>query len=257
MNAPSLPAGASLDAFQRDFAAALLGDADQDPDRPLPDFARQPGFAVYRNTTLAACIDALVANHPTVRQIVGEAWLESAAGAFVREHPPSTGSLADYGAGLADFLAGFGSARALPYLADVARLDRLWIEAHSAPDGPVLAPAEVGRLGPEELLRAVLVPHPAARWLSVAESAAFTIWRRHRDGDDVGAELGVGDESGLLTRPHGIVEWQAIDAASVAFLDACAAGRTLAEAAARAGESAVVAALPQLLAAGAFTRLDR
>lgn len=254
MKAPAEPAWGRLDAFQRDFAAALLGDADED--RPLPDFAHQPGFSVYRNTTLAACIDALVANHPTVCRIVGTAWLESAAAAFARKHPPRAGSLADYGAGLADFLAAFGPAQALPYLADVARLDRLWIEAHSAADAPVLGPAEVGRLGPEALLGAVLVPHPAARWLSVAGSAAFTIWRRHRDGDDVGAELVDGDESGLLTRPHGAVEWQAIDAASAVFLDACSARLRVADAAARAGEPAVVAALPRLLAAGAFTRID-
>ena len=256
MTAVIVPLGASLDAFQRDFAAALLG-GDADPNRPLADFARQPGFSVYRNTMLAACIDALVANHPTLRQIVGEAWLESAAAAFAREHPPRAGSLGDYGAGLADFLAAFEAARALPYLADVARLDRLWIEAHSAADAPVLGLAEVGRLGPEELLGALLVPHPAARWLSVAGSAAFTIWSRHRDRGDVGAELGDGDESGLLTRPHGVVEWQAIDAASAAFLDACAARLSVADAAARVDESALVAALPRLLAAGAFTRIDR
>jgi hypothetical protein len=34
--------------------------------------ARQPGFAVYRNTVLKGCIDALQANYPTVHALVGD-----------------------------------------------------------------------------------------------------------------------------------------------------------------------------------------
>jgi hypothetical protein len=63
----------TLADFQRDFAAALLGEATSVTAQAL---AAQPGFAVYRNTVLRGCIDALAANHPTVLALVGADWFE-------------------------------------------------------------------------------------------------------------------------------------------------------------------------------------
>jgi hypothetical protein len=249
-------ASASVDAFQRAFAAALRrssGDGEGEPDAPA--FVRQPGFAVYRNTVLAACIDALAANYPTVRQLVGAAWFDAAAGAYVRERWPSEGSLAGYGDALPAFLARFAAAADLPYLPGVARLDRLWTEAHLAADAPVLDPAALAELEPQQLVTAVLVPHPAARWIRFADLPAFTIWRGHREGIDPGFDMAWHGEAALLTRPVGSVEWQAIDAATVAFLDACSRGDTFAAASAEGGDE-LLAMLPRLFAAGAFTRIE-
>ncbi len=163
------------DAFEAEFAAALCRAPSDAAAGGLPAFARQPGFAVYRNTVLTACLDAIVANYPTVREIVGEAWFAEAATAFVRDHWPREGSLAGYGAGLPDFLASFAAAAELPYLAGVARLDRLWTEAHLAADAPVLSVAAMTALDPERLAAAVLTPHPAARWIRFADLPALTI----------------------------------------------------------------------------------
>jgi len=245
---------ATLDAFQRDFAAALRGEA-PGVDSPVARLAAQPGFAVYRNTVAAACIDALCANHPTVVRVVGAAWFRDAAAAFARATPPSSGSLAGYGAGFAAFLAGTDAAAELPYLVDVARLDRLWTEAHLAADHDPLDASAVGALAPERLAAARLVPHPAARWTFCADVPAFTIWRRHRDGGDLAAPLDWQGEGALLVRPAGVVAWQPLDAAGVAFLDACAAGLPFGDAAATAGD-AVVSLLPRLLAAGAFADIQ-
>jgi Putative DNA-binding domain len=52
--------------YQDAFAQALLA---EDPGSASPELARlvaQPGFAVYRNTVLKGCIDALHANFPAV-----------------------------------------------------------------------------------------------------------------------------------------------------------------------------------------------
>lgn len=67
-----------LSHFQDAFSAALFqGDIDHSARSPsevqaLPALQAQPGFAVYRNTVLKACIDALQANYPTVNQLVGD-----------------------------------------------------------------------------------------------------------------------------------------------------------------------------------------
>ena len=240
--------------FQDAFARALL-----DPDAPAGDMAtlaEQPGFAVYRNTVMKACIDALQANYPAVARLVGEEWFRAAAAVFVREQPPAQPTLLFYGAGFADFLTAFEPAIELPYLPAVARLDRLWAEAHAAHDEQALTADSLAVLAPEALAAARVRPHAAARWAWCPEHPAGTLWRRNRtDLDECGA-IDWRGEGALLTRAHDAVHSTALDAAGCAFLDACAAGSTLAAAAQAAlgtDERADIAGLlAKLLAAGAF-----
>lgn len=143
----------------------------------------QPGFAVYRNTVVRVCVDALQANYPAVARLVGDPWFRAAATIYVRRAPPSQPCLVDYGEGFAGFLADFAPAAQLPYLPDVARLDRLWTEAHLAPDDAPLDAARVAALAPAELADTVLRPNAAARWAWFANHPAFSIWRHSRSAD--------------------------------------------------------------------------
>jgi hypothetical protein len=245
-----------LAAFQDAFSAALL-----DPESSTPGgLAAQPGFAVYRNTVTKGCIDALQANYPSVARLVGDDWFRAAALVHVRAEPPRSPVLLDYGAGFARFLETFAPADELPYLPDVARLDRFWSEAHVAADDPVLPPAALSALAPEQLESARLRPHAAARWQQFDAQPIFTIWQRNRNADDDQSEIEWLGEAALITRPHGAVEARRIDAATCAFLDASAAGKTLAGAALAALDVDPQADLAQLMAllleAGAFSELQ-
>ena len=126
-----------LTAFQDGFSAALIGRAAQAP--WLSALESQPGFAVYRNTVLKGCIDALQASYPTVCQLVGTDWFRAAAAVYARAQPPRDGLLMDYGDGFAHFLDQFAPAADLPYLSAVARLDRCWTECHLAADATASA----------------------------------------------------------------------------------------------------------------------
>lgn len=265
-------ASGRLRAFQDGFARALLG-----PDATAgglasdqQDMARlvaQPGFAVYRNTVMTGCIDALQANYPAVSRLVGDEWFRAAAAVHVRENLPRHPSLLDYGSDFADFLAGFAPAGELPYLVGVARLDRLWTEAHIARDETPIAAAAVARLSSAELARTVLRPHASARWAWFDGQPVVTIWERNRKAEalmnDEGSSAPDIDwraEGVLITRPCGAVEWAPLGIAGCAFLDACAAGGTLADAAAAALAADPCADLAALMTrtldAGAFGRLD-
>ncbi|MBW7832898.1 MAG: putative DNA-binding domain-containing protein [Simplicispira suum] len=227
-----------LSAFQDGFCAALRTDT------PAPAWmdalSSQPGFAVYRNSGRKAALDALRANYPTVLQLVGEDWFFGAAQAYLAVQPPTDGRLMDYGAGFAAFLAGFAPAAELPYLSEVAQLDRAWTEAHLAADAPSLDASWMASQPPDALGAAHIAPHPAARWLWCNEHPAYSIWQRHREGLSVDAALPWQAEGALLTRPRGAVQWCALPRAGTVFLDACAAGRPLAEAA-----EAALAATPE------------
>jgi Putative DNA-binding domain len=257
-----------LRSFQDSFADALLAPGDAIPPSPLlAALTRQPGFAVYRNTVLKGCIDALQANYPAVTRLVGEEWFRAAAAVYSRGRLPSHPSLLDHGRDFAAFLDAFEPARELPYLADVARLDRCWTEAHVAADATSVAAAAVARLTTDELAVAVLHPHPAARWAWFAGQPIMTIWSRNRSGaadvDDDGAaapEIDWHGEGALITRPLGPVEWTELSAAGCAFLDACARGATVSAAAAAALAIDPRADLAQLMAvtlnAGTYAQLS-
>ena len=259
MNPPlDTPAPGALACFQDAFAQALLSPAASAP-AEIAALLAQPAFAVYRNTVIKGCVDALQANYPAVTRLVGEQWLRAAAAIYVREALPAEPALLHYGAGFADFLARFEPAAELPYLPAVARLDRLWTEAHAAADADALDPGTIARLAPGTLGGAVLQPHPAARWAWFAEAPIYTIWSRNRSADAPDGDLAWVPEGALLTRPHDGVRWMALDAAGCAFLDACAAKSTLAAAAQAALAARPDADLAQLMAglleAGAFSRM--
>ncbi len=252
-----------LERFQDEFARALLAE-DAAAAGLAPEVARlaaQPGFAVYRNTVMKGCIDALQANYPSVARLVGEEWFRAAAAIYVRANLPRHATLADYGADFAAFLAAFPPAAELPYLPGVARLDRFWTEAHTARDETPVDAAAVARLSPGELARAVLQPHASARWAWFEAQPIATIWRRNRcpDGADDG-EIEWRGEGVLIVRPRAAVEHLELDAAACAFLDACAAGRTLAAAAAAAlavrADADLAGLMKRLLDAEAFGSLD-
>ncbi|OGB25726.1 MAG: DUF2063 domain-containing protein [Burkholderiales bacterium RIFCSPLOWO2_02_FULL_57_36] len=245
----------ALSRFQDSFAQALLA-AEPDSASEVAALAHQPGFSVYRNTVMKGCIDALQANYPSVTRLVGEEWFRAAAAVYVRTHLPDDARMLCYGKQFAAFLEGFEPAAELSYLPDVARLDRLWTDVHAAPDQPPLDPLTISGFPPEQLAGIVLHPHPAARWAWFTEQPIYSIWRRNREAIEDDSEIEWQGEGVLLVRPHEVVTWTALDAAGCAFLDACNAGRPLADAAAAAlgvnQETDLGLLLSGLLAAGAF-----
>ncbi|WP_231495500.1 DNA-binding domain-containing protein [Hylemonella gracilis] len=223
--------GDALARFQNDFVLALYH-----PDSAsatLAPLVAQPGFAVYRNTVFKGCIDALEANFPTVARLVGSAWFRAAALPYVRATPPSSVMLMDYGLDFPDFLTDFEPARELPYLADVARLDRCWIEAHMAADALALEADTLAALPAEALGELRLRPHPATRWAWHADQPIYAIWCANREEITLDGQLPWVGDGALLTRaPHdGAVRWQAAGPGLCAFLDACAADQSLTQAA--------------------------
>jgi hypothetical protein len=248
-----------LGRFQDDFAHALLA-TDNAASPALAALTAQPAFAIYRNTVMKGCVDALQANYPAINRLVGEEWLRAAAVVYARDALPAQPMLLEYGADFADFLAQFESAAELPYLPGVARLDRRWTEAHAAASEEALTPAAVAQLASGNFFRTRLQPHAATRWAWFDSAPIYTIWSRNRSDAVFDGDIDWQPEGALLTRPGDSVQWRALGHAGCAFLDTCAAGGTVAEAAQAALEAQADADLGQLMAAlleaGAFSRLD-
>jgi hypothetical protein len=184
----SWPLPPDLLEFQRAFAIAL--------DQPATG-----AMAVYRNTVLHGAIEALRANYPVVEQIVGSEMFEAVAVDYATECPPRRPLLALYGARFPDWLVEQGWIEDLPYLPDVARVERLRVESLMAADGE---PLHAGDLAHCEFHDRVLGLHPALRfaWL---KTPAMSIWLGHQR--PMGTELKVDwkAEGALFARPEPFV----------------------------------------------------
>lgn len=190
----------NLATFQRNFAAAILEDWQPEPS------LRSLALSVYRNTSARGAVEALRATYTTVNELLGDDGFTQVALEYRQEAPPAGPVLSDYGAGFAKFLARLPWTCELPYLADVARLDWLWLASFLSADRDAPPPQAGGA--------ARIVLHPATRvaWLA---TPAMTIWQAHRNPDGFDElEPDWHEEGALITRTGLQVRAQLIDRAS-------------------------------------------
>jgi Putative DNA-binding domain len=215
-------------------------------------------YAVYRNNVTLSLIGALEANFPAVKRLVGGEFFAGMARMFVRAHPPKSRLLAEYGDELAAFIETFEPLAAYPFIPDVARLERLWLDSYHEADALVLDGAQLASLDPEALFASRFAVHPAAR-LFASPYAAVTILSANRAEGQVAVIDPSQPEFGLVTRPLLQVDVRTISASSHFFLIRLIEGHTLAAAAEAGMENDpkfdLAANLQGMLAAGVFTSL--
>lgn len=247
-----------MTGFHAAFADALDGRPDALRSWAGGDERTLAALAVYRNTTTKARIDALQANYPTIAELTGEEWFRAAALAFTDVAPGGDPAMAAFGTGFPDWLERFAPARALPFLAPVARLDRAWTEAHLATDATPLASDQAARLG-LALAGVVLTLHPSLSLFRFDWSAP-SLWLAHRYPELGGSlEWRPATEGLIVWRPGLEVRARRVTPAEYAFLQACRLGRPLAVAAAAAKGAAPKSDISSLFAdlihAGVFAAL--
>ena len=218
------------------FAAAL-----QNRDLPPPDglslHAGKPvtrRFAVYRNNVAVSLVDALAAIYPTLQNLVGEEFFRAMAHAYVLDNLPTSPLMFTYGASFADFVETFGPARDLPFLADVARVERAWLDAYHAADRAPLAPQALSMIAPDALPETRFQPHPATRLLALSH-AAGSIVMRDRAGLPLDGLNPYQPEPVLITRPAFDVSVSVLPAGGQEFLSALLGGKTFGDACDAAG----------------------
>ena len=215
------------------FAAALL-----DPTLAVPAGLvgpdREPSakrFAVYRNNVVVGLTEALQANFPAVCRIVGEEFFLAMARAYVVLAPPTSPILLDYGAGYANFISGFEPAATLPYLPDVARIERAWTEAYHAPEAVPIGPEALSGIPSDRVAETRFAVHPSARVVR-SRLPALTIWRMNVDDGVPGpVDLDSNGEDVLIVRPEADVEVRLMPPGGSEFLIALMNGKSLTEAA--------------------------
>jgi hypothetical protein len=242
--------------FHERWLAAIDGQRRGAPRADGPPEAAQPGFAVYANTGLQACISALGAAFPSVAHWLGGPWFLPLAIRYAREHPPTDSRLFLYGESFPEFLAACEPGSDWPYLHHLARLDRLWTQAHGAADAETLDVQRWAAQAPAALAASPLRLAPSTRWHCSDTLPVWSLWSAARWGEHDRALPRWSGQAVLLTRPGDDVLCCEIDATGCALLQAFEAGLPFEQAieAARLStpDADVQTALAKLFAQGAF-----
>ncbi len=217
---------------QHDFGAALLDNRLPVPPGLVgPDGLPSPGrFAVYRNNVMVGLIDALSDAFPTVRRLVGDDFFRAMAGVYARLEPPSSPILLNYGAGFPDFLTSFPPLQELPFLPDVARIERAWVEAYHSADADPADVEPLLHLSPAEIGAQHLHFHPSVR-LQRSAFPAVSIWQSNQPGQAANPpDMSVAEDC-LILRPTAEVSLQRLSPGVAVFLQKLMAGASLSDAA--------------------------
>ena len=225
-----------------------------DPEYPVPAGVIGPNgkraarrYNVYRNNVIVSLIDALAANFPATQRITGVEFFRAMARFHIRATPPTSRLLFEYGRDFPSFIETYEYAQPMPWLADVARIERAWLDAYHAADRPPLAGPELGAIPPEALANAVFEAHPATRIVR-SEFPAVSIFVMNRGDGPVERIQNVLPEDALVTRPDQEVAVRLLPPGGAEFLIALMSGEPLGEAAAAALEASPGFDLPTNIA---------
>ncbi len=206
-----------------DFAHSLL-----DPERACPaGLGRSDGrapdsrFAVYRNNLRSGLVNALADGYPVVEQLVGTEFFRAMAAIFSRDCPPCSPLMIDYGQDFADFIQGFAPAASVPYLADMARLERLRVAACHAADQTALSADTIAlTLSAPDALGHLHIGLDASLATLDSAFAVGSLWLAHQDGGQPERVDPMRSETLLILRRSLRVLLVPIDRASHRFIQA-------------------------------------
>ena len=221
--------------YAADFVSALLN-----PERPAPAVVSGPGsksatkrYGVYRNNVTVSLINALAAVYPATQRITGLDFFRMMARLHVRATPPTSPLLFEYGRDFPAFVERYEHAQSMPWLPDVARIERAWLDAYHAADAEPLSPRAFAAVPAERLADIAVIPHPAVRIVR-SRYSALAIFAANRIDRPVTPIDASKPEDTLITRPGLEVFARRLPLGGAVFLTHLTAGEPLGVAAAAA-----------------------
>ncbi|HEY8880777.1 MAG TPA: DNA-binding domain-containing protein [Roseateles sp.] len=253
----------SVTQQQQQLAAAIRDGADA-AGLLAGDFAT--GLEVYRHAYRARLVAALTDNFTVLARALGDDAFEALGHAYLDARPSRHPSIRWFGHELADFMATADDGLVPhPGLIDFARMDWALRGAFDAAEAPLLDPASLAALSPDDWAGLVLHLQPSAQRVVLAY-AIEPAWRVLREWDpESGADQPelpepVPHEHVLLAWRQGLeTRWRSLEPLEATLLEAVATGAPFALLCERAAEQlgdaeaaapAVIGALQRWLADG-------
>ena len=227
-----------LNKLQDNFKDRISGvDADRSMDPDFEKLFKQDDIGlpdrlnIYRNNISVSLQKILMERHELLTALVGEDFLKQLVRDYVRQNPPRSGNLNEYGFDFPSFIDNVPSARNLPYLGDVARLECAWWRAYYAPDATPLRPSALAELPKNDMSRIKLTLHPSvslirSNWPVFSIRDMCLTPDKHQEPFDITK----GGEFGLTCRPFLKTETHQLGEAELKFLVYLRSGHTIGEA---------------------------
>src|ERR1700747_2728750 len=184
---------------------------------------------IYRHHAFATLGDALQTTFPVVCRLVDKRFFAYAAHEYLREHPPHSRCLVEYGADFPEFLAGFATCQGLPYLADVARFEWALNIAPTVREATPLQAQTLAAIPSEDSAYVAFRLQPSLSYFA-SPWPVDAIWQANKADEVPERDLASGGTSLEIYRSGGAVVWRRLDPGTFAFRTALADGLVLAAA---------------------------
>lgn len=116
----------TLEQLQANFYQDVVGLDDTKNYLNNGNFTGTDLIQIYRNQYFMSLSETLGKSYACVKRLVGEDFFNTLAIQFIKTQPSKTGNIIDYGDGFSNFISHHAHCQTLPYLADVARFERLY-----------------------------------------------------------------------------------------------------------------------------------
>jgi hypothetical protein len=194
---------------------------------------RDPGarLAIHLRHYATSLAAALCDKFPASAWLVGAEAMREAARAYARLHPPLQPCIAEYGRDFPQFLARHTRAGRLPYLESFAELDWAIGQASIAVDSPPLSWTELAACGAERLIDSSIALQPGVHYVRAAW-CIDELMQTYLSGAAPERFVLLDAVTPIEVRgARGAFRLTRLDAGTLAFRAALAAGRTVGEAA--------------------------
>ena len=185
---------------QAHFAKALLDPGEPTPDRlSLGGGSADQRFSIYRNNGIAGLSDILMAHFPVLTELLGEEYCRSLVVCYIRQYPPHSPILTQYGRDMPVFLAAFPPVARYPYLPDIAAMELALMASYHAKDSRPVEAEILSSIPDNAVSEARLVLAPSVQPI-ISLWPIYQIWMSHRRGQPMPTSLKDNGENILIVR---------------------------------------------------------
>ena len=122
---------------------------------------------IYANMYFYRILDALKEDFPATLAVLGNDNFHNLVTGYILEHPPTDPSITHSGSHLAYYLRDHPMREDVPYVADLARLERATVEVFLGPDAPALEQDALRAIAVKDWPSMKLKLHPSAQTLAL------------------------------------------------------------------------------------------
>src|SRR5262245_39163413 len=168
-------------------------------------------WAIYRNAYVVRLVESIATDYPAVARIVGHSQFHTLCQRYLKSFPPYSHDIGRAGERLPAFLPGDPIAAALPFLPDLASLERALAVSIGSPDDESSGWSDIAALPVELLALTPLRLAPAAA-LIASEWPLASLWLA-KDQPDSSIDIPLeGPPSTILVSRRGLSpRWRSID----------------------------------------------